>query len=491
MYSNSEKSSKSTWLKQNKWLFIVPIIIAIAILLAFKKNASTPQRIEVQEKVTTVRTLEVPALDISPSVIGHGSVQPSKSWRVIAQVKGSIVYKSPELQKGAIIAQDTSLIHIDPSDYELNIAQIKADIAATTAQLDELTIKEKNTKALLALNLRSLDLSKKELERQKTLVKRGSVSSSDVEKQESNLLNQQQNVQNQRNTLALYPSQKALLQAQLQRNQAKLKLAERDLTNTQLSLPFTGRVAEVNAEQEQYIREGEQLARIDALDKAEIEVQLPLASFSSLLPANNTQALNLNAIQSNKQMVKERLGLKAQIILDEQGQYAKWQASFARISDTLDPKTRTVGIILEVDKPYADVIPGVKPPLVKGLFVKAKIYAQPIKNSLVIPNSAIRVSPALTEQGEGIQGDGIKNNKQSVVHIINSEGRLEIRPIRIKLRQEHYSLIETGLKQGDTLVLSQLIPATEGMRLKGISDPNALKQLQQHSNSTSLGGNSL
>ena len=72
--------------------------------------------------------------------------------------------------------------------------------------------------------------------------------------------------------------------------------------------------------------------------------------------------------------LREALGLSATVRLPEFS--LGWEARFARMSDTIDPQTRTVGVIVEVDDPYEGVRPGVRPPLVKEMFVEVEISVQ-------------------------------------------------------------------------------------------------------------------
>jgi len=447
---------------KNKWVFFIPVILAIALLLTLKQNKKEPERDQLQEKASYVRIISAPMVSVVPKAIGNGTVKPSKNWRAIAQVKGKVIFKEAKLKKGAILDESMLLLSIDPTDYQLSIAQTQADIAATQAQLAELEIKEKNTHLSLAIEQRSLELTKKELERQRKLVNKGGISFSDVEKQEKNLLNQQQSVQNQNNTINLLPTQKALLDAQLSRQQTHILSLQRDLAHTQIKLPFSGRVAEVNIEENQYVREGELLTAIDSLDKAEIEVQLALNDLRSIIHSNKV----VNAAEISPDKLQQHLGLKAQVSLTVGDETIHWPAKFARLSDTLDPKTRTAGVIVEVDSPYANVQPGLRPPLVKGLFVQVKLTGAALQNSIIVPNSALH------SRNE----NNSSQNGQKIVYIVNQKNRLEMRPVSIKLVQNEFSIINSGIKEGEKIIISELLPAIQNMLLK-VQEDTQLKQL--------------
>ncbi|WP_275098633.1 efflux RND transporter periplasmic adaptor subunit [Sedimenticola hydrogenitrophicus] len=435
-----------------KWVILIPVIAGVAALMALKQSSNPPVQEARQEQARLVRVIRAPSLTVIPTAQGHGSVRPSRTWEAVAQVKGKIVEKQPALQKGAILEAHSLILRIDPADYELAIAQSEADIQATRAQLDELAAKASNTEASLKIEQAALALNQKELARKRQLVDKGGISRSDLEVQERSLLTQQQSVQAQINTLNLFPSQKALLEAQLARHMATLASARRSLANTEIRLPFTSRIAEVNVEQGQYVREGELLVAADALDKAEIEIQIPITQMSHLVHAGRPiDVLNLDPGDALQQ-----IGLSATATLRENGLSASWEARFARLSDTLDPKTRTVGVIVEVDEPYANVMPGRRPPLVKGLFVQVTLAGKARPDSLVVPRSALHAGR---------------------LYVVNGQQRLEIREVEVEMLQPGFATIAAGLQPGEQVVISDLVPAIQEMLLKPVQDPATEQRL--------------
>ncbi|MES9961788.1 MAG: HlyD family efflux transporter periplasmic adaptor subunit [Sedimenticola sp.] len=438
--------------KTRRWVIVIPILIGVAAIAFLKKNKMEPVQEPLTEKPRLVRVIPAPSLTISPRATGHGTVQPGRTWEAVAQVKGRIVEKHPQLEKGAFIESDALILRIDPTDYELAIAQAEADIQATQAQLDEQDAKAANTRASLKIEEAALALNEKELQRKRKLVGKGGVSRSDLESQERSVLAQQQSVQSQKNTLNLIPTQKALLQAQLARHQAALATARRNLANTEIRMPFTGRIASVNVEQEKYVREGEVLASADGMARAEIETQIPIDQMSSLFRDRGaTNILNLTEVEAHN-----GIELSAHVALREGALNASWDARFARISDTLDPKTRTVGVIVEVDQPYARVEPGRRPPLFKGLFVEVTLSGKPRPDSLVVPRSALH--------------DGR-------IYVANRENRLEIREADITLLQPEFAVIGSGLEAGEQVVVTDLNPAIDGMLLEVREDKRSLDRL--------------
>jgi multidrug efflux pump subunit AcrA (membrane-fusion protein) len=134
----------------------------------------------------------------------------------------------------------------------------------------------------------------------------------------------------------------------------------------------------------------------------------------------------------------------------------EWPARVARISDIIDPATRSLGVIVEVDKPYAGVQPGVRPPLAKGLFVNVELSGRPRPDSLVIPRNALH---------------------KDRVYVVTKDSRLAWRQVVSGLTGADYVVISEGLEAGERLVISDLQPAIDGMLLQVVDDPEALARL--------------
>lgn len=453
-----------------KWVIFIPILLGIVSLFLLKQTRTMPEQEQLTESTELVRVITVPSVTVVPKALGHGTVEPTTIWEAVAEVKGKIMKKHPGLEKGGILEAGSLLFQIDPTDYELAVAQTRADIQAIQAQLQELEAKGVNTESALKIEKEALALNQRELERKRQLLGKGGVSRSDLESQEQALLAQQQKLQAQLNTLNLLPSQRSLLEAQLASQQARLATAQRDLTQTRMLMPFTGRIAEVNAELDQYVREGEVLAVVDGMQRAEVEAQIPIEQMSNLVRSDR----EVDLLTLSGDALTPALGLQAVVRLREGALQADWQARFARISDTLDPKTRTIGVIVEVDDPYAKVQPGIRPPLFKGLFVQVDLYGRPRPDSLVIPRLAL--SDGVREDCPARQA-GCAGKAR--LYLVDEAGRLEIREVKLGLIQDEFVVIEEGLAAGERVVVSDLLPAIQGMLLQPLEDEAAKARLIQ------------
>jgi multidrug efflux pump subunit AcrA (membrane-fusion protein) len=151
-------------------------------------------------------------------------------------------------------------------------------------------------------------------------------------------------------------------------------------------------------------------------------------------------------------------GFEPLVRMDMGNQIAEWQAEFVRFSDQVDPQTRTIGVVIGVDRPLQKAIPGRRPPLSKGMFVDVVIRGRVQADRLVLPRSAIR---------------GGK------VYVVGDDRRLQVRPVGVLFHQGPLSVVDDGVAAGDQVVVSDLVPAVSGMLLSPVPD-EALQTLLQN-----------
>ena len=439
-----------------KLLFIPPLAVGVAVLAFIVNNRPAPARKAPQEEVRVVRVMEVRPLTLQPRITGYGTVRPSRVWNAIAQVGGKVIRTHPNLKKGAIIPTGTEIITIAPDDYRLAIAQAEASIRATQAKLAELDITESNTRSLLQLEREALEITRGDHERKKALKERGTVADTTLEQALKALIAQRKLVQSLENTLLLVPAQRKELQEQLASFRSQLATAKLNLERTHIRMPFNGRISLVGVEVEQFAPVGKQLAAADDISRAEVEAQYPLQRVYSIIRLVSGIPVDMTLSAERARELTRRLGLSVEIRLEAGDVPVVWKGRFARLSDTFDPKTRTLGVIGEVDDPYLHVAPGRKPPLTKGMFVRMDILTRRLRDVLAIPRAAVHGGKAF---------------------VVSDENRLVIRPVKVVARLEDLVIVGEGLKPGERIVLSDLVPALEGQLLKPVMDEEAARMV--------------
>jgi multidrug efflux system membrane fusion protein len=430
-----------------KLLILPPIIAGIFVVWWFASQRQLPQTLPPAEEVRNVRVIEVAPVDVVPMVSGYGTVQPGKTWKAVVQAAGEIEYVHPDLKRGAILPAGTEIVRISTRDYDLALAEAEANIERAEAQIAELDVSSENLASSLELERQVLGIRERELDRRRKLQASGTASSTALDQETRDTLAQRKKVLDLENNLKLIPSQRSALEQQKKLNELQLDQARLNLERTRITLPFDARIAEVSAEVTQYAQAGSTLATADGIETAEVEAQVPLAQFSALAraAAGNGQTINAGVSPETVSRIIDSLGFKASIRLDAGGRSIVWPARFARVSDTIDLKTRSVGIIVTSEGSWSEAVPGERPPLSKGLFVEVEIRANALADQIVVPRAAVH--------------DGR-------VYVADKDDRLEIRPVRTGLSQAGLVVVDEGLSAGDRVVVSDLLPAIPGMKLR-------------------------
>ena len=434
-------------------LFLVPVALGAAVLGYAVQNREGPQRTEPRERVTPVRVVTVPVVDVVPRALGYGTASPGTVWEAVAEVSGTVIYRHPELEKGSILRAGTELLRIDATDYRLAIAQIEANIRSAEAQLAVLDVRALNTERSLAIEARSIGLARKELERKQRLVRAGTISQAAVDQEERAVLVGEQALQNLRNAMNLLPAERAVLEATREQLVAQLETARRNLRRTSILAPFTCRIAEVNVEEAQFAGKGKVLVVADSLDVAEVTAQVPIGSLLPLIPSDIELPQEPGATMPR---LREVVGLDAVVRLRTGRGAAEWPARFSRMSDTVDLRTRTVGVIVAVDNPYRQEPQGRRPPLVKNMYVEVEVRGRTLPGAVVVPRGALHADRVRT---------------------VSSDNRLRIRGIEVDFAQSNFVVVASGLEAGDRVVVSDLPFAVDGMRLEPVEDEEALAAL--------------
>lgn len=440
-------------LQRSKWV-LAGLGVGIALLVLLVVNRQTPDHGEVEPRVPTLSVIAVQPLPFEMEARGHGVTRAAETWQASANVAGRVVERHPELESGNLLREGTLLLALDPSRYELAIAEVEAELASLAAEQAQLDTEQQNTERLLALEQERLDLAEQELARIERLVKQGSVSRSQRDEQRRATVAQRQAVAALENQLALLPTRRDTLKAQMARAETRLEQARQDLADTRFVAPYDLRLGEVEVELHQHAAVGQPLFRADSIEAAEIETHIPLPMLRRLM--GNVLA---STSPGDVLAIGERLdfsAIEAQVHLAG-AEEIRWPARVSRVSSGLDPVTRTARVVVTVDEPYGQVAPPDRPALQPGMYVQVRLNAMSRAPQLVIPATAVHA-------GE--------------VYRVSEEDRLERVAVTVAFEQHDLAIIRDGLSPGDRVIVDDPVPALEGMALEPRRD-SALEQRLQ------------
>ncbi|MBW2653761.1 MAG: hypothetical protein JRC91_02185 [Deltaproteobacteria bacterium] len=449
-------SVKERYMKMlKKSLIIIPIVCGMVLFVWMKNTKQPPIRFESKERVQTVRVISLEKTPVVPRAIGYGYVEADRTWEAISEVSGKIVYMNENLKKGYFIKKGELLLKIDTTPYGLAETRGVAELMNIDARLKELVQSRKNTQRLLSIEKKSLVSAAQELERKRELFDKGYISASDLEKEERIFLTHQTTVNTLQNTLALIPSQKKALLAQKKSGESTVSERRLDVAKTEIYAPFNCRLSVVNIELHQYATAGSVLVKAESIDRAEILIQLTPQKLLNLMPREaGSMALEL----PDMEMIRRAIGITAKVRLPmDKVNQIEWDGQFSRTSESIDLKTGAITVYIIVDNPYGNILLGKRPPLITNMYVEVELRGKPVPDRFIIPRSSIH---------------GGK------IYICTKENRLKIKPVKVEFHMEDIAVLSTGIEQGEILVLSDLVPAVEGMLLKPVHADDIAKQLK-------------
>jgi membrane fusion protein, multidrug efflux system len=438
-----------------KLLFaFVPIVAAALLTVLLLANRPALVSNEVEEAVRTLRVIKAPVVDFVPQATGYGVAAPALVWDAVAEVEGTLVSVGAHLKSGELITAGSTLVEIDPTEYRLAVARLEATIEETRAKLNELGEDESNIAKLLAIESRSLELSEKLLDRKNTALGRNAISQDEVDREERNFLLQKKQVQQLRNDLALMPVKKKALNSTLDVLHYDLEQAVRNLEKTIIQAPYDCRLGEVGLSAGQFVKAGQLLFQAQGTAVTEVEARLGIEELRHLLGKENDVSLFPGMITGT---FEKLFGdVKVFVSLQSGDWPVRWQANMERLRETMDSRTREMKVVVSVDDPYKKAVPGVRPPLVAGMFCRVEFQAPVRPGTVVVPRSALH-------NGE--------------VFVVDAQSRLASKVVVVDYLQDDVAVIRSGLSGGETIVVSDPSPAIMGMKVEALVDDFLLQHL--------------
>lgn len=286
-------------------------------------------------------TPPVPVVDVARQDLGnhsvtlaaHGSVKAAELIEVRPDVGGRILSLHPDFEPGGLIPAEQTLLRIDPADYELAVAQARADVARAEADIQ-------------------IELGK-----------------SKVAREEIKLLQNAPALDAQSRALTLRKPQLAQVRATLAGARSQLDQAELELQRTTLALPYAVVVLERQRVAGEVVAARELIGQVARADRFWVELRVSPAEIRNLQPENSRDPITVD--------------------LNANGE--SYGGHIIRVRADLAADTRLAGVLVEVGDPL-----GLKSqhagrqPLLIGSYVRARIDAGIRQHTLKVPSHLIR-----------------------------------------------------------------------------------------------------
>ncbi|HFQ5234961.1 TPA: efflux RND transporter periplasmic adaptor subunit [Vibrio vulnificus] len=370
---------------------IVGLIVASA-LLAGCEDKALQQR---NTMAPLVVTQEVLTLDYQPSNAYIGRVEAVEDTNITAQVSGYL--KARHFEEGQLVEKGALLYTIEPSSFEAQVASAKASLAQAKASL-----------------------KKAELDHQrgKNLLPRGSISQSEFDALTAGLLG---------------------AQAQLEAANAQLKLADVNLSYTQIRAPFSGRISDSK------VSTGDLVSPSSGILTTLVSLDPIHTAFS--ISERERLALGIERIKGDGSTPSA--GVEVQLQLENGKEYPHL-GRLDYLGNRIDTKTGTIALRAVVANPDHQLLP--------GQHIKVNLREKQAKSVVVVPRRAVQTD---------LEGHFV---------MVMTPGEVaERRNVSLGAQVEQGVVIREGLTQDDVVITQGLQRVRNGMQVR-VQTPTESKQ---------------
>lgn len=374
-------------------LVLLGLLIVVGVLVASRLRDQQARAVQRPRGEALVGVVAPARRDLEVKLASTADILPAKQAAIFSKVSGYI--RRIHADRGELVREGQLLVEIDDQELQAQVQQARAGLLSGQAShqmarstLDGNKASLENQRANLSKARAVAANDARQAERMKTLFERGLVAATDWDNARTVAESSRAGVQSAEAQLlvgetqiATSESQVRLAQAQVETYRATLHLAETNLSNTRLLAPFTGYISQRNLD--------------------------PGASVSAGSSGTNTSSLGILMLQDiatvkvqveipERQIARITPGLAVRLAVDPyKGEVFK--GTVTRVVQTLDPRSRTMGI--EVDIPNADG--RLKP----GMFARVDLVVDRRPGALVIPVEALRLGegkPTVMAVREGV-----------------------------------------------------------------------------------------
>ncbi len=361
-------------------------LVALMAATAILAGCGEANNAQTKGQAPLVVTQDVTVIDYQPSKSYIGRIEAVEDTNITAQISGYL--KARHFEEGQMVEKGQRLYSIEPSSFEAQVASAKAALAQAKA----------------ALKKAELDHT-----RGKNLLPRGSISQSEFDALTAALLG---------------------ARAELEAANAQLKLAEVNLSYTQIRAPFSGRISDTK------VSTGDLVSPSSGVLTTLVSLDPVHTSFS--VSERERLAMGMDQVKGDGSAESNRVEVQLEL---ENGQFFEHLGKLDFLGNRIDTKTGTIAMRALVPNPEQKLLP--------GQHIKVNLRDKNTKDVIVIPRRAVQTD---------LEGDFV---------MVMAEGSVaERRNVELGPQVEQGIIIREGLDQEDTVITQGLQRVRNGVEVR-------------------------
>ncbi len=365
--------------------------------------------------------------DVTEWFVGYGSVVPDRSVNLAAEVASAVVERVNNIEAGSVVGGGQLLIRLDDREYRHSLDRALALAAVDQATIDELEAEAHGLRGLHKAAEHELHVAADEKRRVADLFEQNLAAKKEFDF--ANLAYQQarRKLLGYEMELAKIGPRRERFEASKRGREAEAQLAGLNVERCAIKAPFGGTIETISVDQGDRVGPGSPLITLIDPSHVEIPVQLPGSVYDRVLVGDPCQ------------------------LRSESMPGISWHGKVDRIAPSVDKRTRTFSVYLEVDNTRHSQA------LVPGTFVNARVHGRAVANRILVPRGAIRDGHVLVAEGGVARG----------------------RPVSVDRVIGERAVVEGDIPDGAHVIVSHLSQLEDGspVRLHTASSPSPPAQL--------------
>jgi RND family efflux transporter MFP subunit len=317
--------------------------------------------------------------DIEVKLSFTADILPFRQAAIFSKVSGYI--RKIYVERGDLVKESQLLVEIDDAELKASAEQARAAFGSAQAGLEVARSTLEGQKANLESQRANLAKARavaandtRQAERMRTLFEKGMVAAADWENARTNADSSRASTDAAEAQLRLadvqittQESHVRLAQAQVETFRAAMALAQANLSNTRLLAPFGGYIAQRNLDQG---------AAVSAQSSGTTNTSV------GILLIQDISSVKVQIEVPERDIARVSVGAPVRVTADPyKGEM--FAGSIVRVVHNLDPRSRTMGIEVEIPNPAARLKP--------GMFARVEAVVETRKAVLTVPLEALRV----------------------------------------------------------------------------------------------------
>ena len=374
-----------------------------------------------------------------------GTVVPFREIKLSSEVSGRVLVKDEHCRAGKSVAAGTTLLQIDPADYELDLARLQNQMQQAAVNLQEVDQELANAQELIKLAEEELQLRTREVDRLRQLTIGKGVSENEFDAAQRNKILAKNARQTALNQMRVFTTRRKGLVLAQQIAESQLQRAQLDLERTQVTMPVDGIIVTDQVEQGDFVQRGVLLATVEDTSAVEVKCSLEMDDLYWVWSQPSQQSstedtLSNYGIPPTPVTIRYRMSARGDI------QYT-WKGVLTRYDGIgLDERTRTVPCRVLVPEPQAvtvwqgdreveaDTVTGPRA-LVRGMYVTVSLEITTKQRIVQVPSAAFRVDNTIGR---------VRDGRYELLQSLRVVGELQKQSGKYWLLEASEEMLQTG-----------------------------------------------